>query len=95
MEQTVQHLTTIFGFIISLGSIFGIFTGVINHKNKQLTDQMKQLEETVKEHNGYAKKFVEVSGEIKLIKQQLEFQAERDKEFKEEMKQIKELLEKK
>lgn len=63
-EVIVSVLGVILSAILSLN--------LVNWRLKRLEDKMDDVDKHLKEHNNYAVKFAEVSGDIKAIRTELE-----------------------
>lgn len=63
-EVIVSVLGVILSAILSLN--------LVNWRLKKLEDKMDDVDKHLKEHNNYAVKFAEVSGDIKAIRTELE-----------------------
>ena len=57
-----------------LGVIFsaGVSLQLVNWRLKSLEDKMDDVDKHLKEHNNYAVKFAELSGDIKAIRTEIE-----------------------
>lgn len=63
-SELISLLGVILSAILSLN--------LVNWRLKKLEDKMDDVDKHLKEHNNYAVKFAEVSGDIKAIRTELE-----------------------
>lgn len=67
-SEVISALIGLLGVIFSAG----VSLQLVNWRLKSLEDKMDDVDKHLKEHNNYAVKFAEVSGDIKAIRTELE-----------------------
>ena len=67
-QEWISALIGLLGVIFSAG----VSLQLVNWRLKSLEDKMDDVDKHLKEHNNYAVKFAEVSGDIKAIRTELE-----------------------
>lgn len=66
--EIIAALISLIGVVFSAG----VSLQLVNWRLKSLEKKMDDVDARLKEHNGYAVKFAEISGDIKAIRTELE-----------------------